>query len=154
MPALLVRQSDEEGRDGGGERRGADIVDVLAGLGAADRRQQAPQDEQRDQPDRDVDEEDPVPADRVGDEPAETRADERRQAEDSAERAEVLAALGRCVEVRHNGECDREDGPATQTLQSAEQDELLHRPAEPGKGRAEEEQAHREDDDRAAAVEV
>ena len=102
------------------------------GVRPLDRRQQPPEDEQRDQPDRHVDEEDPVPAERVGDEPAERRPDERREPEHGAEQAEVLAALGRRVEVGDDGQRDREDRAAAEALQAAEQDELLHRLAQPG----------------------
>ena len=91
--------------------------------------------------DRDVDEEDPVPAERVGDEPAQARTDERRQAEDRPEEAEVLAALGGRVEVRDDRERDREDGAAAEALEAAEQDELPHLLAEPAQRRADEEQA-------------
>ena len=58
--------------------------------------------------------------------------DERRQAEDGPEQAEVLAPLGRRVEVRDDREGDREDGAAAQALEAAEQDELPHLLAEPG----------------------
>ena len=54
LAALLVRQPDEERRDRAGEDGSTEVVDVLPGLRVADRRQQAPQDEQRDQPERDV----------------------------------------------------------------------------------------------------
>ena len=58
--------------------------------------------------------------------------DERRQAEHGAEQAEVLAALGRRVEVGDHRERDREDGAAAEALEAAEQDELPHLLAEAG----------------------
>ena len=58
-----------------------------------DRRQQPLDDDQRDDPDRDVDVEDPVPADVLGQEAADERADDERDAEDGPEQALVLAAL-------------------------------------------------------------
>ena len=83
-----------------------------------------------DQPDRDVDEEDPVPAEDVRDDAADGRPDEGRQPEHGPEEPEVLAALGRRVKVRDDRERDREDGAAAEALQAAEEDELPHRLAE------------------------
>ena len=103
---------------------------------------------------RHVDEEDPVPADGVGDDPADGGAKERRQAEDRPEQPQVLAALGRRVEVRHDGQGDREDRAATQALDPAEQDQLPHLLAETAQDGADQEQADREDDDRPAPEEV
>ena len=154
LPARLVGQADEERRDREREHDRADVVDMACGVRDLDRRQEAEQDDERDEADRDVDEEDPVPADRVGDDAADERPDERRQPEHGAEEAEVLAALGRRVEVRDDRERDREDGAAAEALEPAEQDELPHLLAEARQGRADEEQAHGEDDDRAATEQV
>ncbi len=120
----------------------------LPASGPADRRQEAPQDEERDQADRDVDEEDPVPADRVGDDPADGRSEKRRQAEDRPEEAEVLAAFGGGVEVGDHGQRDREDCPATKALDAPRHDELPHLLAEAGHHGANEEEGDGEDDDR------
>ena len=63
---------------------------ALRGL---DRRQQALDDDERDDADRDVDVEDPVPAEVLGQEAADERADDEGDAEDRPEQALVLAAL-------------------------------------------------------------
>ena len=91
---------------------------------------------------------------RVGDEAAEARTDQRRDAEDGPEEAQVLAALGRRVQVGDDRERDREDGAAAEALEAAEQDELPHLLAEAGQDRRDEEQADREDDDRPPAEQV
>ena len=77
--------------------------------------------------DRQVDEEDPVPADVVGQEATQRGADERApSAEDGAEQALVLAALGGREEVADDRQRDREDGAGAEALDAAEGDELPH----------------------------
>ena len=46
----------------------------------------------------------------IGQEAADERTDDEGDPEDGSEEALVLAAFGRCVEVGHDRECDREDG--------------------------------------------
>ena len=76
---------------------------------------------QRDDADRQVDEEDPVPADLVGQEAAQRGADEGRDAEHGAEQALVLAALLGREEVADDGQRDREDGAGAEALDAAEE---------------------------------
>ena len=59
-----------------------------------------------------------------------------------------------CIEISHDGQRDREDRPATQALDPAEQDQLPHLLAETAQDGADQEQADREDDDRPAPEEV
>ena len=151
---LLVRQADEERCDRQREHPGSQEVDVVGSFGAADGRQQPPHDEECNQAKGKVDEEDPVPADRVGDEPTDSGPEQRREPEDGPEKAQVFAALGRRVEVRHHRQRHGEDGAAAQALKPAEQDELPHLLAETGQDRADQEQTHCEDDDRPAAEDV
>ena len=93
LTELLVREADQQERDGDGEDRSAEDVEV-AGRSRVLHRWQQPRDhEQRDDPDRDVDVEDPVPADLLGQEPADERADDERDPEHGPEQALVLAAL-------------------------------------------------------------
>ena len=73
VPAL-VGQADEEEADRDREDTAAEVVEVRVRPRSLDRRQEPPDDEQADEPDRDVDVEDPVPADVVGQEAAESRA--------------------------------------------------------------------------------
>ena len=63
-----------------------------------------------DDPDRDVDVEDPVPADLFGQEATDQRADDEGDAEDGAEEALVLASLLRREQVADDRERDREQG--------------------------------------------
>ena len=88
------------------------------------RRQQPLDDVQRDEPDRDVDVEDPVPADVLGQEAADERADHERDAEHRAEEALVLAALGRGEQVADDREGDREERACADALDASEQDQL------------------------------
>ena len=103
---------------------------------------------------RDVDEEDPVPAPRVGDEPADARTEQRREPEHRPEQPEVLAALGRRVQVGDHRERHREDRPTAEALQAAEQDELPHLLAEAAQERRDDEQRQSPDEDRTPAVQV
>jgi hypothetical protein len=99
-------------------------------------------------------EEDPVPAEVVGDQAADGRPDERRQAEHRPKQPEVLAPLRRRVQVRNDGQRHREDRATAEPLEPAEEDELPHLLAEAGEDRAHQEQADREDEDRAPPEEV
>src|SRR5205085_10040039 len=109
-----------------------------------DVRQQPPDDEQADDADREVDIEDPVPADVVSQEATEPRADDERDAEDSAEEALVLAAFGGCEQVADHGERDREQRSGAKSLEAPEQDQLGHVLREAGEGRTDEERGNAE----------
>ena len=141
LAELLVRQADQQGHEGGREDGGAEVVDRADGLGVANRRQQPPQDDEGNDPERQVDEEDPVPADRVGQEAAQRRTDDRREREDPTEQPLVLAPLARAEEVADDGERDREDRAGAEALDAAEQDELPHLLAQAAQQRAGEEEA-------------
>ena len=80
-------------------------------------------DDERDDPDRDVDVEDPVPADLLGQEAADERADDERDAEDGTEQALVLAALLRGEQVADDRQRDREQRTGADALDAAEEDE-------------------------------
>ena len=60
-----------------------------------------------------------MPAERVGDEAADGRADEDGEAEDGSEEALVLAALGRREDVADDGDGDGEEGARAQPLDAA-----------------------------------
>ena len=90
----------------------------------------------------------------VGDHAAQARPDQRRHPEHGSEQPQVLAPLGGGVQVGDDREGDREDRAAAQALEATEQDELPHLLAEAAERRADQEQADREDHDRAAAVQV
>jgi hypothetical protein len=93
--------------------------------------QQPPDDVQRDGADRQVDPEDPVPADVVRQPAAEQRAHDRRDPEHRPEEALVLAAFGRREHVADDRERDREQRTGAEALDAAEQDQLLHRTDSP-----------------------
>ena len=76
--------------------------------------------------DRDVDQEDPVPAEVIRDQPAERRPDQGRHAEHGPEEALVPAALRRREDVTDHRQRHREEGAGTQSLDAAEHDELPH----------------------------
>ena len=122
----LVRQADEQEADRDREDERAEVIEVARGAGPLDRRQEPPDHDQADDADRQVDEEDPVPADAVGQEAAEARPDEERDPEDRSEEALVLAAFGRREEVADDREGDREEGAGAEALDAAEQDQLPH----------------------------
>ena len=109
---------------------------------------------EREDPDRDVDEEDPVPADVVGDEAAEGRPDEGGEAEDGPEEALVLAALGGREEVADDGQRDREERPGADPLDAPEEDQLLHRLAQAGQRGADQEDRDPEEEQRLAPEDV
>jgi hypothetical protein len=75
--------------------------------------------------DREVHEEDPVPVEHVGDHPAEQDARGAAPREDEAEHPHRLRPLGRLDEQGHDqGERDRRDDGAAETLHRARRDEL------------------------------
>jgi hypothetical protein len=113
-----------------------------------------PDDPERDPADRQVDEEDPVPAEVVDDEPAERRPDDRRGGEDGADQALVAAPVGRRDDVPDGRDREREQAAGADPLHAAEDDELRHRLREPAEQRADEEDHDREEDQRAPAVDV
>ena len=90
---LLVGEADEERHQCGDEERRAEVVDVAFGIRIPDRGKGPPDDDEDDQADRHVDVEDPLPAEVVGDQPAEPGAEQRAEAEHGAEEALVFAAL-------------------------------------------------------------
>ena len=132
----------------------AQDVEVARRPRVLDRRQQPADEEQRDEADGDVDVEDPVPADVLGQEAADERADDEGDAEDGAEQALVLAALGRREQVADDGERDREERTGADALDAAEQDELRHVLAQAGQRGADQEDADADHEDRLAPVEV
>ena len=128
----LVGQADEQRADGHREHAGAEEVDVAAGVRALDRGQQPGDDGEADDADRDVDVEDPVPAERVGQEATERRAEQGGDAEHGAEQALVLAALLGGEQVADDRQRDREQRAGAEALDAPEQDQLLHGLRQPG----------------------
>ena len=127
LGGLLVGQADEDGHQRGGEEDGTDVVDAGTVTSQLVGRQVAPHHEGGHGTDRQVDEEDPVPAQCVGDQTADGRADEDRQAEDRAEETLVLAALRRREDVTDDGDRDREQRSGAESLDGTAGDEPLDR---------------------------
>jgi len=97
-----------------------------------DVREQAPDHGQRDQADRQVDVEDRVPAEVVGQGAADCGPGEEGHTEHEAEQALVLAALGRGEQVTDDREGDREQRTGAQALDASEQHQLPHLLAQAG----------------------
>src|SRR5450759_4329415 len=116
--------------------------------------QHAPDDRERHEADRDVDEEDPVPRGLLGHEAAEQRPDDRADAEHRAEQALVLAALGRGEQVADDGEADREQGAGAEALDAPKDDQLGHVLAQAGQRGADQEHGDAEHQQRLASVQV
>ena len=116
--------------------------------------QQPLDDDQRDDPDRDVDVEDPVPAQVLGQPAADERAGDERDAEHGPEEALVLAALLRGEQVADDRERDREQRACADALDASEQDQHAHVLTEAGQRGADQEDDDADHVDRLAAVEV
>ena len=111
-------------------------------------------DGERQQAERQVDVEDPAPAELVDDEATEQRAEHRREAEDAAEETLVAAALARWDDVADDGDGGDDEAAAAEALDDAEGDQLgqvLRHAAQP---RADEEDDHGRLQHDAAAVDV
>src|SRR2546430_1910524 len=100
------RERHHQGNQAGDQRGGAREVDVADGRGGAHVGHRDEDQEDRDQAYRQVDVEDPAPAPAVGDVSAGRGADDRREAEYSAEEAGETRPLAGWKEIAD----DREDG--------------------------------------------
>ena len=157
VPALLGDDQDRDQPDD--ERESTREVDPVLAAGVR-QVQRADDEQERRQPDRHVDEEDPAPAgdaeDRVGagEETAEHRAEDARGAEDGQEVALVLGALARRHDVTDDRQRQGEQASGADALEGACGGELVHRVCGAGEQRADDEDADREDEERPAAVDV
>ena len=121
-PALLADLEDRVDADhqAGDEDHGAGQVGALAEPDAGARLDEAPREQRGGDADRDVDEEDPVPADRVGQHAAEQQADRAAGRGDEAVDAHRLRLLARLREHRHDHpEHDRRGQRAADALHEA-----------------------------------
>ena len=85
---------------------------------------------------------------------AEGRTDDRGDAEDTRDVALHPRALGRRVDVAHDGGGDRLDGAGAESLQRAQADEDRHRPGEAAQCGGDEEHARAGEEHPLASVEV
>ena len=113
-----------------------------------------PGDDERGDADRDVDPEAPAPVGVVGEQAAEQRADDGRDAEQRTHRAHVLAALLGGHDVGDDRLRQDHQTAAAEALHAAPEHELAERLGEPGTGRGEREQADRDEERPAAAPQV
>jgi hypothetical protein len=109
-------------------------------------------DRERDDPDRQVDVEDPAPAERVGEEPAQQRAGHAGHAEDGPEGALVLAPLAGGHDVGHDRLGQHHQAAAAQALQRPERDQLAHALGQAAQRRADQENHDRRLEQALAAV--
>ena len=154
VAGLLVREPDEDRDERSGQERGARVVERAVRDVLGMERQGPPDHDEDDRAERQVDEEDPVPADRVGDDPADRRPDDGAEAEHRSEEALVLAPLGRREDVADDRERHGEQRARAEALDAAEQDELPHLLRQPAQQRADEEDRHADEEDGPPPVEV
>ncbi len=118
------------------------------------RRQIAPEEEHRQQADRQVDPEHQRPRQMLDDKRAQQRADDRRHAPHARQVAHHLRPLGGAVDVADDGGGDRHDGAGAQPLQQTEADQPIHVGGEAAQHRAQQEQRSAEEEHPLAAVEI
>ncbi len=151
MPPSVSAQHQRAERRG--QQRRAEVVDPVMCLvpGGVQRRLQ---DGERDHADREVDEEDPAPGQRRGEEAAEQRADHAGQPEHGTEEALVAAALARRHDVADRRHRAHHQAAAAEPLERPEQDQLGHALRDPTQRRAGQEHDQRELEHDLAAVQV
>ena len=157
QPTLLG--DDEQRNEPDDQRRGAHPVDaVVAPLmvnvqGAVD-------DDQRDEPDRDVDVEDPAPpgdaedALLTGEEAADDRTEHARRGEDGHEVALVTGPFARRDQVADDRQRQREQAAGTEPLKGAERGQHVHALRQATQRRADDEDRDRDHEQRLAPVDV
>ncbi len=155
-PAVLVGIHD---RVNGDDQRAGDrdrARDVEARRGRNVNLGQEPQGEQDDHDaDREVDEEDPVPADQVGDDPAEQDAEASAARGDEPEDSHRLRALARLgEEVDHERQRDGGSDGASDPLHAARDHEHPLRGREPAGERRDREHGDSDQEEAALAVQV
>ncbi len=82
--------------------------------------------QQRKQPQRKVDVENPAPGGVLHDKPADQRPDYRRQTEHAAKQPLIAATLSRWNDIRDRGHADHHQATTAQPLQGAHQHQLGH----------------------------
>ncbi len=151
----LVGEADEEGHHARDEDEDPGVVEVSRARGRQPPvREQRCERHQRRHPEGHVDVEDPVPADVVGDPPADEGPGQEAESEHGAEETRVAAALTGGEEVADGRHGHRHDGAGPQALQRPESDQLLHVLREPGEPGAGQEQADAEQEHGFASVDV
>ncbi|MDZ7727088.1 MAG: hypothetical protein U5Q44_02205 [Dehalococcoidia bacterium] len=125
-PGVVVAtefEREQEGDGRGGEKRGSQEVDRRLAAVDPNFGQRVPDRGKGDHGHGQVDEEDPAPANGVGEEAAEDRPDHAREAEDAREQPHVAAALDRREEVTGGREHGRKEDAAANALEGPKDDE-------------------------------
>ena len=155
-PTFLPRLRDrvDKGGEACGDERCARKVESLhtgvAALVEQDRREN-----DREYSDGDVDEEDPLPAEGVGEDPAHENSRGGAEAADCAPDAERDVPLAAFMERRgEDGECCRSDDRRAEPLEGTRRDERRLRPGEAGEERREGEDDEAAQEDPSATEEV
>ena len=120
------RERDQKRHERRGEGERAGEVDVAPRGRVAHRGEREEHDDDGEDADRDVDVEDPAPAEIVGEIATDDGTDDRGDAEDPGKDALQPGALGRRVEIGDGSEHAREENAAEDSLKRAERDELGH----------------------------
>ena len=148
------RQANEQRHDDQREQGHARVVQAMDPARGTDVGEEANEQGDYRQAQGQVDVEDPVPRQAVGDEAAQGGADDRREAEDPGHDSLVLAALGGREQVAYGGQGHGHDAAAADALDGAKGDELVHRLAEAGQYRSNQEDADAAQEKRLASIEV
>ena len=153
--AGVLVEADQQQPDRGGEQRDPGHVDARAVLPAPDRaRQHARDHRHRGDADREVDEEDPAPAGLVGEEAADQRPGDEAQAHQAGEHALERGAAATGVEVGDEDEREAFERARAEALQPAPGDQLRHVLRRGRQRRAEQEERHPDQQQRAPPVPV
>jgi hypothetical protein len=112
-------------------RSAAPAMSMLGRRQCARRAKRPADDDERDEAERQIDVEDPAPAQLLDEKPADQRAHHGREAEDAAKDALELATLARGEEIADHRHRGHDQPAAAEPLHGAEDDELRHRAAEP-----------------------
>ena len=138
-----------------GHERGAGDVRALAEADTLVMLEQARGQYCRGDPDRQVDEEDPVPVERLGEHPAGEQSDRRARGRDEAVDPDRLGLLARLAEQRHDhAERDGRGQRAADTLDESRHDQHLARRGHAARQRREGEHRQAEQEDPFAADQV
>ena len=156
-PPAVVVPAQGAGQDERGEcarqEPGAHVIDRMVGLVLA-RGQRRRQHGERGDADRQVDVEDPAPAQGGGEETAEQRSDHAGQSEHGAEQPLVAAAVARGHDVADRCHGADQEPPAAESLERAERNQLGQGLSDAAQRRADEEDDQRDLQHDLAAVEV
>ncbi|ENN86386.1 hypothetical protein RHSP_19766 [Rhizobium freirei PRF 81] len=145
------RQHQQEARRAARQQRGAEIIDATAArlVGTLER---AADHHKGDGADRQVDVEDPVPGQQIGDNAAGDGADDAADGEDGGDRALIAPTPSRRHEVADDDLCQRHQAAGADALDRPEDDELHQRLRHAAQNGAEQEDQDCRIDHRLAAI--